>query len=146
MASEGATLPIISPTSSMAFELPMMLAGWKRSFSSPWRRRFSSWRLASSARSRRREATSWAIMPATIDRRRTFRCRLASSTQGQSTLRVPTTSPWSWIGTQMKELWDFSSLVRAPVRSRNSGSELMRGTITGLAEATTRPVIPSPTL
>ena len=46
----------------------------------------------------------------------------------------------------MNEVCDFSVLVRAPVRSRNRGSLLMRGTMTALPDCITLPVIPSPIL
>ena len=49
------------------------------------------------------------------------------------------TSLPSLIGTQMKEISSFLSPLRAPVRSRKSGSCEMRGTTTGWPVWTTLP-------
>ena len=50
----------------------MMLEGWKRSFSSPCRRRFSSRRLARSRRAVRLAATACATIADTIASSLTF--------------------------------------------------------------------------
>ncbi len=74
---------------------------------------------------------------------RTSSSKLISSLNSRSTLRAPTTSSPTRIGTHRNEMLALST-SRLRVRLRNRGSLPMFGTTIGSPLATTGPVMPSP--
>ena len=95
----------------------------------------------------------WAISPAKIFSSLASLCSVASSTNGLSTLIVPTSPSPSRTGTQIKlnapPAWDPSfsspSSSRLFVRFRKSGCFAKSWITAGLPVSITRPVTPSPT-
>jgi len=146
VASLFETVAIISKTSCMTLELPMIFAGRKRSLSFCCNCLFSSKSRCRSSWAIWRTFTAWAITEATIVKRRTSSSNEMPSENSRSALSAPMASVPSIIGTQMKEMSFLLRSLRAPVRFKNIGSCDMCGMTAGSPVSITLPVIPSPSL